>query len=71
MELLSVLLKVLIGIALVATVVVLFAGVISMARGGDFNARWGNKLMRLRVLVQGAAVALLAVLAALMAMMYS
>ena len=71
MELLSVLLKVLVGIALVATVVVLFAGVISMARGGDFNARWGNKLMRLRVLVQGAAVALLAVLAALMAMMYS
>ncbi len=71
MELLSVLLKVLIGIALVATVVVLFAGVISMARGGDFNARWGNKLMRLRVIVQGAAVALLAVLAALMAVMYS
>ncbi len=71
MELLSVVLMVLVGIALVGTVVVLFAGVISMARGGDFNARWGNKLMRLRVLVQGAAVALLAVLAALMAMMYS
>ncbi len=71
MELLTVLLKVLVGIALVATVVVLFAGVVSMARGGSFDARWGNKLMRLRVIVQGAAVALLAVLAALMAMMYS
>ncbi len=66
MELLSVLLKILVGIALVATVVVLFTGVVSMARGGGFNARWGNKLMRLRVIVQGAAVALLAVLAAVM-----
>ena len=64
MEWLSVLLKVLVGIALVATVVVLFAGVVSMARGGGFNARWGNKLMRLRVVTQGVAVALLAVLAA-------
>ncbi len=71
MELLSVLLKILVGIALVATVVALFAGVVSMARGGDFDARWGNKLMRLRVVAQGAAVALLAVLAALMAVMYS
>ena len=66
MELLSVLLKVLVGIALVATVVVLFTGVVSMARGGSFNARWGNKLMRLRIIVQGTAVALLAVLAAVM-----
>ena len=66
MELLSVLLKVLIGIALVVTVVALFAGVVSMARGGGFNARWGNKLMRLRVVAQGVAVALLAVLAAVM-----
>ncbi len=68
MEPLSTVLKVLIGIALAATVVVLFAGVISMARGGSFNARWSNKLMRLRVVLQGAAVALLA---ALMAVMYS
>ena len=66
MELLTVLLTVLIGIALAATVVVLFTGVISMARGGGFDARWGNKLMRLRVIVQGVAVALLALLAAVM-----
>ncbi len=64
--LLTGLLKVLVGIALVVTVVALFAGVVSMARGGSFNARWGNKLMRLRVVAQGAAVALLAVLAAVM-----
>ncbi len=64
MELLSVLLKVLVGFALVATVGALVAGVVSMARGGGFDARWGNKLMRLRIIAQGAAVALLAVLAA-------
>ena len=64
MEVLSVLLKVLVGIALVATVGALVAGVVAMARGGSFNARWGNKLMRLRIVAQGAAVALLAVLAA-------
>ncbi len=68
MEPLSTVLKVLVGVALAATVVVLFAGVVSMARGGSFNARWSNKLMRLRVVLQGAAVALLA---ALMAVMYS
>ncbi len=64
MEVLSVLLKILVGIALVATVGALVAGVVAMARGGSFNARWGNKLMRLRIVAQGAAVALLAVLAA-------
>ena len=64
MELLSVLLKVLVGIALVATVGALVAGVVAMARGGSFNDCWGNKLMRLRIVAQGATVALLAVLAA-------
>ncbi len=66
MELLSLLLKFLVGIALVVTVVALVAGVVAMARGDSFNARWGNKLMRLRIAAQGAAVALLAVLAAVM-----
>ncbi len=70
MELLSVLftgvLKVLIGIALAVTLGALVAGVVAMARGGGFNARWGNKLMRLRIVAQGTAVALLAVLAAVM-----
>ncbi len=70
MELLSVLvtvlLKVLIGIALAVTLGALVAGVVAMARGGSFNARWGNKLMRLRIIAQGAAVVLLAVLAVVM-----
>ncbi len=63
-ELLTVLLKVLVGIALAVTVGALVAGVVAMARGGSFDARWGNKLMRLRIIAQGAAVALLAALAA-------
>lgn len=45
--------------ALVAVVAALFLGLLSMAKGGDFNARYGNKLMRLRVIIQGAAVALI------------
>ena len=38
----------------------LFAGLVSMARGGTFNARWSNRLMRARVIAQGAALVLLA-----------
>jgi Hypoxia induced protein conserved region len=44
--------KIAIGIALAATLLVLFAGLFSMARGGKFNARHGNRLMRLRVGMQ-------------------
>ncbi len=64
--LLTGLLKVLIGIALAVTLGALIAGVVAMARGGSFNDRWGNELMRLRIVAQGAAVALLAVLAVVM-----
>jgi hypothetical protein len=46
-------------LALLATLAVLLVGVFSMARGGDFNKRYGNKLMRARVLLQGAALVLL------------
>lgn len=47
-------------VALAGVVVVLATGIISMAMGGRFNNRWANKLMRLRVLLQGVAVVLLA-----------
>ena len=53
------LLNTLVGIALAGTLAVLFAGVFAMARGGEFNRKWGNKLMRARVVVQGATVLLL------------
>jgi len=49
---------ILLAITLAAVVIVLLSGVIGMARGGDFNAKYGNKLMRLRVILQGLAVVL-------------
>ncbi|MBO0332935.1 twin transmembrane helix small protein [Sneathiella sp. CAU 1612] len=45
--------------AVVATALVLLFGVLTFARGGDFNRRYGNKLMRLRILMQAIAVVLI------------
>ena len=52
-------LNTLVVVALAGTLVVLFAGVFAMARGGEFNRKWGNKLMRARVVTQGLAILLL------------
>ena len=49
-------------IALIGVIAVLFTGVILMGRGGEANARWGNKLMRARVGLQLVAVILLLLL---------
>ena len=49
---------VLLAITLAVVVIVLLTGVVGMARGGDFNAKYGNKLMRVRVVLQGLAVVL-------------
>ncbi|MEQ8602266.1 MAG: twin transmembrane helix small protein [Marivibrio sp.] len=38
--------------AMVMTLGIVFAGVFAMARGGEFNAKWANKLMRARVIMQ-------------------
>jgi hypothetical protein len=51
-------LKIAVLILMGATVVVLLAGLLSMARGGEYDARNSNRLMRLRVLTQGLAIAL-------------
>ena len=40
-------------IGLAATLFTLLVGVFSMARAGEFNKRYSNKLMRLRVAAQG------------------
>jgi hypothetical protein len=48
--------------ALVVTLIVLIAGVIAMLRGGEFNRKYGNKLMRARVAMQALALVLLFVL---------
>ena len=42
-------------VAMMATLGVVIVGVISMARGGTFNQRNANKLMRLRIALQATA----------------
>jgi len=62
MEILKDILPYLIGLALFAVLAVLATGVIAMFRGGKFNAKYSNKLMRWRVITQGVAIALLALM---------
>lgn len=50
---------ILLGVALLIVFGVLVTGVVSMVRGGEFNERNSNKLMRLRVLAQAVAILLL------------
>jgi hypothetical protein len=47
-------------ISMFVTLGILVFGVITMIRGGDFNRRNSNKLMRARVIMQGVTLALLA-----------
>jgi uncharacterized BrkB/YihY/UPF0761 family membrane protein len=49
---------VLLGLAMAITLGVLFAGIITMAHGGETNRKWGNRLMRYRVVAQAVAIAL-------------
>jgi len=49
-------------VAMLATLGVLFFGIITMARGGDFNLKYGNKIMRTRILLQGVALLIFAII---------
>jgi hypothetical protein len=42
-----------------ATLVVLIVGLVGFFQGGEFNRKYGNKLMRARVALQAVAVLLL------------
>ncbi|MCC6913480.1 MAG: twin transmembrane helix small protein [Rhodospirillaceae bacterium] len=53
---------VLLGISMVAVLAVLATGLAAFIAGGEFNRKYANKLMRLRVLTQAVAVALLLLL---------
>ncbi len=53
---------ILLFIVLLAVVLVMGAGIVFMARGGEGNKKYANRLMQARVLLQGVAVILLAVL---------
>jgi len=52
----------LLGAAMFATVIVLATGIISFAVHGDFYLRHANNLMRMRVIMQGIAVAIFALI---------
>jgi hypothetical protein len=47
-------------LAMIATLAVLIVGLFGMARGGDFNAKYGNRLMWWRVRLQVLALVLFA-----------
>jgi hypothetical protein len=54
-------LTVLIVLGLGATLAVLGVGMVAMLRGGAFNAKWGNKLMRWRLVLQALTIGLIVV----------
>jgi len=47
--------------AVVAVGLILVAGIVTMMRGGEFNRKYGNKLMRARLVLQAVAVVLVLV----------
>ena len=53
MEFFTKIAPILIGIALFLLFIVLVTGLVSMLSKGDFNKKYSNKLMRLRVITQG------------------
>lgn len=55
-----------VAIACLAVLAVLVFGFASFARGGEFNRRWSNKIMQLRVALQFVAVIVIVLLALVM-----
>jgi hypothetical protein len=53
------LLWLLIPLAIAATAIVLIIGIGGFAGGGEFNKKYGNKLMQMRVLLQFIAILLI------------
>ncbi len=51
----------LIPISLAAVTLTLFVGLFALFRGGEFGRSYSNRLMRLRVLLQAIAVAILVI----------
>lgn len=54
------LVDILILVAIAAVTITLGFGIYALFRGGEFGRTWSNKLMRLRVVLQASALALLA-----------
>ena len=55
----SSLLTIALAVAMAAVVGVLFMGIYSMGRGGSFNRKHGNRLMRWRIILQLVAVGIM------------
>lgn len=53
-------------VAMLTTAGVLFVGIIAMARGGEFNNKWSNRLMRYRILAQFFALVMFAIAVSLL-----
>jgi hypothetical protein len=51
--------QILVPLSLITVATVLAVGIYALFRGGDFGRSYSNKLMRLRVVTQAAAVAIL------------
>ncbi len=47
------------AVAALAVLVILMIGILGFARGGEFNRKHGNRLMRYRIAAQAVAVALI------------
>ena len=45
--------------AIIATAIALVIGIAGFARGGEFNKKHGNRMMRLRILFQAVAIVLI------------
>jgi hypothetical protein len=52
------------GVCMLATLGIVFAGVIGATQQGDFNRKYGNKLMQARVGMQGLCIVLVLLLLA-------
>jgi len=46
------------AIAMILVLASLVVGIVAMIKGGEFNKKYGNKLMRMRVTLQGLALGL-------------
>ena len=54
-------LYILVVVACLAVLIVLMIGIGGFSRGGDFNRKYANKIMRLRIILQAIAIILILV----------
>lgn len=50
---------ILVAIAILIVLAILLTGIVGFAKGGEFNRKHGNRLMRYRIYAQAVAVALI------------